>query len=153
EFLPFRPTITAWVNDRLRQGDILRLTEPQFVNGATAATVVVRWIWKQSRLVRTCLVASDPSSFLDRPEEARLGPETLTPDPHRLAGGACWSVPEQWRKIYVTIWPVVALGWERLTGPPLRVGPHKAGPGPRDRRTGLRRIGSWFEGIWERVLN
>jgi hypothetical protein len=151
EFRPFRGQIEAWVNDLLRQGDILRAAEPPFFNGATDATVVARWIWKQSRLVRTCLVASDSSKFLDRPEDARRGTQRLNPDMHRVAGGACLSVPDEWRRIYVTVWPVVDLGWARMTGPPLRIGPHKAVQG--DPRSWFQRIGSWPKDIWERILN
>jgi hypothetical protein len=151
EFLPFRGQIEAWVNDLLRQGDILRATEPPFSNSATKATVVARWIWKQSRLVRTCLVASDPAKFLDRPEDARRGTQRLNPDMYRLEGGARLSVPEEWRRIYVTVWPVVDLGWARMTGPPLRIGPHKAIQD--DPRSWFQRIGSWPRGLWERILN
>ena len=78
----------------------------------------------QSRLVSNCMVATDPLRFLERPEEARNGTQKLNPDIHRLGGGASFSVPQGYRKVYVTVWPVVELGWVRLIGPPLHIGPY-----------------------------
>ncbi|HKM52540.1 MAG TPA: hypothetical protein VJY33_03960 [Isosphaeraceae bacterium] len=125
-FIPYKEQITAWFEHRLRQQDVLRLTDPQFLSGGTASTVIARWVWAQPRLVSNCMVATDPLRFLERPEEARNGTQKLNPDIHRLGGGASFSVPQGYRKMYVTVWPVVELGWVQLIGPPLHVGPYIA---------------------------
>jgi hypothetical protein len=158
-FLPYRAAIESWIDARLRRGDILMATRPLFLNGPTPATVIARWIWKQTHLVRTCLVASDPIRFFERPEEAHHGTQVLTPETQRLAGGASLSMPRGSRKMYVTVWPVVDLGWARLVGPALRLGPHlaavAAASGPSRRNGDLAprlwsgRLRNWLE----RILN
>lgn len=125
-FQPFRALIEAWVEARLRRGDLLVPTRPPFIPGPSGSTVIARWIWKPCPLVRTCLVASDPIRFLDRPESAPQGTQILTPDTHRLSGGAALALPRGGRKLFVTVWPVVDLGWRRLIGPSLQVGPYLA---------------------------
>ncbi len=87
EFAPYRDRIASWVDQRLQQGDILRPADPMFLPDAGGTAVTARWAWAQSRLVRTCLVATDTMRFLDRPEDARKGTLNLDPDTHRRAKG------------------------------------------------------------------
>jgi hypothetical protein len=106
--------------------------------------------------VKSCLVAFDTRRFLDRPEEASRGTVNIDPDTHRRArGGSPFTLPAGSAKIYVTVWPVVDLGWDRRIGPPFRIGPYSAlatgrpgGPGPEN-RSGQRqwpaRIRTWLE--------
>ena len=125
EFAPYRDRIAAWVDQRLQQGDILRPADPMFLPDAGGSAVTARWAWAQSRLVKTCLVASDAMRFLDRPEEARKGTLNLDPDTHRRGkGGTAIALPHGCRKLFVTVWPVVDLGWDRRIGPPFRIGPY-----------------------------
>ena len=133
EFAPYRDRIASWVDQRLRQGDILRPADPMFLPDAGGTAVTARWAWGQSRLVRTCLVATDTLRFLEGPEDARKGTLNLDPDTHRRAqGGTAFALPPGCRKLFVTVWPVVDLGWDRRIGPPFRIGPYvaaAAGPG------------------------
>ncbi len=127
EFAPYRDRIAAWVDQRLQQGDVLRPADPMFLPDAGGTAVTARWAWAQSRLVRTCLVATDTARFLERPEDARRGTLNLDPDTHRRAkGGTAFVLPPGCRKLYVTVWPVVDLGWDRRVGPPFRIGPYVA---------------------------
>ena len=127
-FLPHRQQIEAWVDARLARGDVLGAADPPFLPDSAGYTITARWTWGQTRLVRTCLVAADSSRFLDRPEEAKHGTQRLDPDTYRRTkGGTSLSIPQGTRKLYVTVWPVVDLGWDRRTGPPLKLGPYIAG--------------------------
>jgi hypothetical protein len=156
EFAPFRDRIAGWVDRRLKQGDILRPADPVFIPDAGGTAVTARWAWAQSRLVRTCLVATDTTRFLEHPDEARHGTFNVDPDTHRRTkGGMIFSLPPGCRKLFISVWPVADLGWDRRIGPPLRIGPyvsamagqprvadrsHKTGPRPWPAR-----FRTWFE--------
>ena len=66
DFAPYRDRIAAWVDARLRRGDIIGPAAPPFLPVGTSS-VVARWTWTQSRLVRICLVAADPAKFIKHP--------------------------------------------------------------------------------------
>src|SRR6185295_10071288 len=126
-----RDRIESWVDERLRRRDVVGRADPSFLPSPVGSSIIARWTWMQSRLVRTCLVAADPFTFLERPENARQGTLNIDRETHsRARGGAYVSLNPGCRKLYVTVWPVVDLGWVRKTGPPLKVGPYllKAGP-------------------------
>ncbi|MGE3820924.1 MAG: hypothetical protein AB7I30_16040, partial [Isosphaeraceae bacterium] len=128
-FEPFRERIDAWVDARLSSGDVLRQAAPAFLPAANGTSVTARWAWGQPQLVRICLVAADPSRFLDRPEEARGGTLRLDPESHRRSqSGAALAIPPGCRRLHVTVWPTVDLGWSIRTGPPLKVGVLDVGP-------------------------
>ena len=155
-FVPFRPAIETWVAERLRKGDVLGMASPPFLRGPNPSTIVARWVWPQSQLVRLCLIASDPLRFFDKPEDAHNGTQLFTPDTQRLAGGATLSPPNGYRKVHVTIWPVVDLGWTRVTGPPLCVGPYlvsQGEPGRKPEKPGSRTWSAKFQSLMERLLN
>jgi hypothetical protein len=155
-FAPYRDRIAEWVDRRLQQGDVLHPADPMFLPDPTGTAVTARWAWAQPRLVRTCLVATDTLRFLERPEEARQGTFNLDPETHRRGrGGTTCAVPIGCRKLFVTVWPVVDLGWDRRVGPPLRLGPYivalagqarvaarPSDPGPRP---WSHRVRGWFE--------
>jgi hypothetical protein len=127
-FLPFRADIESWIDSQLREGNVLNHAEPEFLNSGSTGSLVARWIWGQQRLVRTCLVAADPSRFFDRIEDAKGVIQKIDPDAHRRAqGGAAVLAPPGCTEFYVTVWPVVDFGWTRRTGPPFHVGPHVDG--------------------------
>ena len=127
EFGPYRDRIAKWVDDRLKRDDILRPADPMFIPDALGISVTARWAWATTRLVKTCLVASDTRKFLDRPEDANRGTVNLDPDTHRRSkGGTTFTMPPGCRKLYVTVWPVVDLGWDRRIGPPFQVGPYNS---------------------------
>ena len=134
---------------------------PMFLPDPSGTAVTARWAWAQPRLVRICLVATDTVRFLDRPEEARQGTFNLDPETHRRArGGTTCSVPMGCRKLFVTVWPVVDLGWDRRIGPPSA---HRAlyrrlgRTGPRGRPAGCPEtssvVPSAFRGWFENLLN
>jgi hypothetical protein len=127
QFVPYRDQIAAWVDERLRRGDILGKADPMFFPDANQTSVTARWTWAQSRLVRSCLAASDVKRFLARPEDSTQGAINLDPDMHRRnRGGTIFVLPPNCGKLYVTVWPVVDLGWDRRIGPPLAIGPYNA---------------------------
>lgn len=122
-FEPFRERIDGWVDARLASGEILRQASPAFLPTPHESTVTARWTWSDSNLVKVCLVASDASRFLDRPEEARGGTLRLDPDTHRHSqSGAALAIPPGCRRLHVTVWPTIDLGWGPRIGPPLRIG-------------------------------
>ena len=123
-FLPHRRQIESWVDARLACGNVLNSADPPFLPDSTGHSITARWTWGQPRLVRTCLVASDSTRFFDKPEEAQHGTQRLDIDSYRMKkGGISVPLPPGARKLYVTIWPEVDLGWVRRTGPPLKLGP------------------------------
>ncbi len=126
-FAPYRDRIASWVDALLRKGDILRPADPMFFPDASRTAVTARWTWAQSKLVRACLATSDIRRFLERPEDASQGTVSLDPELHRRGrGGTVFVLPPGCRKLYVTVWPVVDLGWDRRVGPPLAIGPYVA---------------------------
>jgi hypothetical protein len=136
-FLPHRARIDGWIDNRLRENAVLGPADPPFLRNSTTGTLIARWSWVEQRWVRHCLVAADPARFFERPEEAKGRTLNLDPDAHRRAqGGAAVLSPPDCRRLYVTIWPVVDLGWGRRTGPPLRIGPNVDGPPPVKSTTG-----------------
>jgi hypothetical protein len=157
EFSAYRAQIAAWIDQRLRQGDILRPADPMFLADSGGNSVTARWAWAQSQLVRRCLVAFDTRRFLDRPEEATRGTVNLDPDTHRRSkGGSAFTVPAGSAKLYVTVWPVVDLGWDQRIGPPFRIGPYSPGSpgGPIAQvRTGQRQLPAGIRNWLERLLN
>lgn len=122
-----RAAVAAYVRHWLR-------TEVRLVPGQPALrveqagrgfTVVARWAWPGHKLVSYCLVAIDPDRHLDTPEQAN--PDDLVrclPADHvREGGGKRLAVPRDANQAYVTVWPVVELGWTVVYGLPLRLGP------------------------------
>jgi len=105
--------------------------EPYQPGPATAPLLMVRWDWAEQGLVSSCKLAFDPARHLTTPDQA--GPyatsEVRPEDFKRNGGGAYLPWPG---KLYVTVWPMVQLGWTELVGPPLHVGP--VGPPPPRRR-------------------
>ncbi len=160
EFRPYQSQIAAWIDKRLGQGDILRAADPMFLADPGGHVVTARWAWQQPQLVQRCLVATDTRRFLERPEDATRGTVNLDPDMHRRAkGGSAFALPPGTAKLYVTVWPVVDLGWDRRIGPPFRIGPYnaaKAGesgrPGPQ-KGAGEQRLRAGLRTFLERLLN
>jgi hypothetical protein len=134
-FLPHRARIEGWIDNLLKDKGVLRPAEPPFVGTRSTGAIVVRWSWGLQRLVRACIVATDPKRFFARPEDAKGQTENLDPKNHLLVnGGALVLAPQGCRQLFVTVWPVVDLGWTRRIGPPLCVGPNLDGS-PRNANT------------------
>ena len=101
------------------------------VTGTRGGLVKACWAWGGHGLITHCVVVVDGRRFLDRPEDAdpysRL---TCKAENHQREGGGITVVPPAGAsQAYVTIWPVVELGWTTVSGPPLTVGPVPVGGG------------------------
>ncbi|QJW96193.1 hypothetical protein [Frigoriglobus tundricola] len=99
------------------------------VTGTRGGLVKACWAWGGHGLISHCIVAVDGRRFLTNPDEAdpfsRL---TCKPENHQREGGGITVVPPPGAsQAYVTIWPVVELGWSTVHGPPLTVGPVPVG--------------------------
>jgi hypothetical protein len=157
-FLPHRARIDAWVDAHLAKGGVLGPSDPPFLPDSTGYAVTARWTWRQTSLVRTCLVAADSTRFLARPDESRHGTQRLDPETYRRTkGGTSVSLPAGARKLYVSVWPVVDLGWDRRTGPPLKLGPYLVRAQSVEPRTALRperaRSRPWSETVRNWLLD
>jgi hypothetical protein len=99
------------------------------VTGTRGGLVKACWAWGGHGLITYCLVGVDGRKFLNNPDEAdpysRL---TCRAENHQREGGGITLVPPAGAaQAYVTIWPVVELGWTTVHGPPLTVGPVPVG--------------------------
>ncbi|MBN9118031.1 MAG: hypothetical protein J0I06_02495 [Planctomycetes bacterium] len=95
------------------------------VTGTRGGLVKACWAWGGHGLITYCVVGVDGRKFLSSPDEAdpysRL---TCKAENHQREGGGITLVPPPGAaQAYVTIWPVVELGWTVVHGPPLTVGP------------------------------
>lgn len=101
--------------------------------GTRGGLVKACWAWSGHGLISYCVVVADGRKFLAQPGDAdpfsRL---KCLPENHQREGGGMTIVPPQGAALaYVTIWPVVELGWTTLYGPPLAVGPVPLATGRR----------------------
>lgn len=95
------------------------------ITGTRGGLVKACWAWGGHGLITYCVVGVDGRKFLSNPDEAdpysRL---TCRAENHQREGGGITLVPPPGAaQAYVTIWPVVELGWTVVHGPPLTVGP------------------------------
>ncbi|MBY0456859.1 MAG: hypothetical protein K2V38_05950, partial [Gemmataceae bacterium] len=101
------------------------------LTGRRGGLVKACWSWGGQGLIAYCVVAVDGRRFLTDPADAdpysRL---KCLPDTHQREGGGVTLVPPaDATSAYVTIWPVVELGWKAIAGPPLNIGPVPVGAG------------------------
>jgi hypothetical protein len=99
------------------------------LTGSHSKLVKACWAWGGHGLITYCEVGVDGRRFLNEPSEAdpysRL---KCVPENHQREGGGITVVPPAGAaQAYVTIWPVVELGWTTVHGPPLTVGPVPVG--------------------------
>lgn len=95
------------------------------ITGSRSTLVKACWAWGGHGLISHCVVVVDGRRFLNNPGEAdpysRL---TCRAENHQREGGGITLVPPPGaQQAYVTIWPVVELGWKTVFGAPLTVGP------------------------------
>jgi hypothetical protein len=95
------------------------------VTGSRSTLVKACWAWGGHGLISHCIVVVDGRRFLNNPSEAdpysRL---TCKAENHQREGGGITLVPPAGAaQAYVTIWPVVELGWTTVFGAPLTIGP------------------------------
>jgi hypothetical protein len=103
------------------------------ITGSRGGLVKACWAWGGHGLITYCVVGVDGRRFLNDPNEAdpysRL--KCMAENHQREGGGVTVVPPAGAVQAYVTIWPVVELGWTTVHGPPLTVGPVPVGGGNR----------------------
>jgi hypothetical protein len=101
------------------------------LTGTRGGLVKACWAWGGHGLITYCVVGVDGRRFLTEPTEAdpysRL--KCMAENHQREGGGVTVVPPAGAAQAYVTIWPVVELGWTNVHGPPLTVGPVPVGGG------------------------
>jgi hypothetical protein len=86
------------------------------------------WSWGGHGLISYCAVGIDGRKFLAKPDDADpYSRMQVRPEDHQREGGGHTFSPLGLSTVYVTIWPVVELGWTTVHGPPLTVGPVPVG--------------------------
>ncbi len=121
-----RRKIEQQVRERLASEARLVPAYPAYqLTGSRGSLVKACWAWGGHGLISYCVVAVDGRRFLSKPDEAdpysRL---TCRAENYQREGGGVTLVPPAGAaQAYVTIWPVVDLGWTTVFGPALTVGP------------------------------
>lgn len=109
------------------------------ITGKRGGLVKACWSWGGHGLISHCVVVVDGRRFLSDPAEAdpysRL--DCLAENHQREGGGVTLVPPAGAAHAYVTVWPVVDLGWKTVYGPQLNIGPVPVGAGSAS-ATGLR---------------
>ena len=97
--------------------------------GKRGGLVKACWSWGGHGLISHCIVAVDGRRFLADPSEADpYSRINCLPENHQREGGGITLVPPNGApQAYVTIWPVVELGWKTIYGAPLTIGPVPVG--------------------------
>jgi hypothetical protein len=83
----------------------------------------IRWSWSASRRVHVCLLAVEKTGFLEVPWQTRSLIRVEEADYRRGGGGFLIPAPQGGGDVYVTLWPILDLGWVQMTGSPLHLGP------------------------------
>jgi hypothetical protein len=96
--------------------------------GARGNSVRACWSWGGHGLISYCLIAIDGERFLDASEAGEKEEEgycnRCDEKVHQSDGGGFTMLaPSGAAKAYVTVWPVVELGWTDVVGEPLKLGP------------------------------
>lgn len=114
------------VEERLKNGSRLQEVHPAFqVVPGNYPRVQVNWGWPDFDLLTWCVVGQDRRRPPARPEDVdRTATGVCHPSDYRRGNGG-FQVPllAGAGPLYVSVWPVVDLGWAEVTGPPLHVGP------------------------------
>ncbi|MDY3554876.1 hypothetical protein R5W24_004006 [Gemmata sp. JC717] len=127
-----KAAIEAQVRARLAGDARLVPAYPAYtITGKRGGLVKACWAWGGHGLIAHCVVAVDARRFLTDPAEAdpysRLN--CLAENHQREGGGVTLVPPAGAAHAYVTVWPVVELGWKTVYGPPLNIGPVPVGSG------------------------
>ncbi len=131
---PYRGEIATLLLGWLTKAGKLQGSTPAWVLGPGPNSALVRWAWPYFDRVTHCLVVTHPDRFLQAPDEVGGDAGRIDATEFRRAmGGFRIGLPPAGRgRVFVTIWPVIDVGWTDLVGQPLHVGPIAAGvrPGP-----------------------
>jgi hypothetical protein len=112
---------TEWLD----RAEVLKASASPSKYGPDNRLEAVQWMWPLFDRVTFCWVSIDPNTFYEKPED----------DPNRLewdaesyrAAGSAVPIPSFGLRqlAWVTVWPVLELGWKKLVGRPLKLGPVK----------------------------
>src|SRR5439155_23513406 len=115
-FRPHREQIVppgrTWVIQQAR----LSPGNPPLSLGPGKRVTVVRWAWRPGQGVTQCPLAVDPKRFFATPAEAPRAAPIRWEDFRRSAGSVTIPVPPGARQLFVTVWPLLDLGWVTLAG-------------------------------------
>ncbi|MCS6865095.1 MAG: hypothetical protein RMJ56_12005 [Gemmataceae bacterium] len=125
-----RKAVERQVRARLAGEERLSPVYPAYqVAGSRGGLIKACWAWGGHELITYCLVAVDGRRFLTDPNQAdmfhRL--KCLAENHQREGGGITLVPPPGAAQAYVTVWPVVELGWTTIYGPALPIGPVPVG--------------------------
>jgi hypothetical protein len=124
-FQPYREQLEELLK-RWLEGEVqLQAGDPPALTEARTGAVTARWPWPWPHFGKVfyCRVATDPGRFFNTPAEPR-GSAKLYGNDHARTGGFSVVPMPGWRKAYVTVWPVIDLGWGgEIAGRPLKLGP------------------------------
>jgi hypothetical protein len=120
---PYRALVESLCKDWLSRLPLEPGTPP-FRPASGDRDAIALWNWPGFGLIDSCRVAQDPARWYETPDEAPDRMMNWTMDNHRSCAGGV-PVPNLYdvAHIYVTVWPVLDLGWLQVAGRPLQLGP------------------------------
>ena len=133
---PERPRIESELFDWLnREANQLKPGSPPFIVDPQSGQVRVKWTWPSFDLIGKCWLAVHEKK-LQRPEEVGGLISQFDPDSHRghqRSGGVPIAplMPAGARSVWVAVWPIIDIGWLRVVGDPLHLGPVNSASGAR----------------------
>lgn len=114
--------LTRWLN----QGKRIEASEPAFKRDPNTGRQVVRWTWPHFKVISGCQVAISGETFFRNLADAAGQTMRWDAEAHRRVGGGLAAPPLPGKtRLFVTVWPVIDLGWTELVGPPLHLGPFR----------------------------
>jgi hypothetical protein len=139
-----RAQIETRLRDWLRSEVRLQPGVPPCVVDAQGTRARVRWTWPHLDRFTHCFVAVHPERFLQDLAEAGDEAGAFAPSDYRRADGFPVLLPTGSReRVFVTVWPVIDLGWLVVPGAPLHLGPVTA-PATRPRTGSSQARRGWW---------
>jgi hypothetical protein len=120
--------LLGWLN---REPNQLKPGSPPVALDSHTAQVRIKWTWPSFDLIGQCWLAVHEKK-IQRPDEAGDRIIHLDPDGHRRHQGSggvpiAHLMPPGVRSVWVAVWPVIDLGWLKVIGAPLHLGPVSSG--------------------------
>lgn len=118
--------LQRWMNEH----PVITRADPVAVEESETGLILVRWTWRHFGRISHCRVAVSPQHFFQDSADTSGQFMIWDAEHHRRAGGGIPLSPVSGkRRLYVSVWPVIDLGWEKppaappIIGPPLHLGP------------------------------
>jgi serine/threonine protein kinase len=130
-YLPQRCAIEAMLTRWLQETKLTSKSDPAPRQDPFTGLVQVRWTWPYFGAISHCRVAVSAERCFETIAQAKGQTMHWDADDHRRVGGGM-EVPAfaESRRMFVTVWPALDLGWTELIGPPLHIGPIRTQPPP-----------------------